>query len=122
MDRPSAERYHLIARQRAAQFKTIRQESSFTRARSQDGQPMTYKKVKEKANISRRSRVMSDPEIPGTLVILNAKGLFQGKNGNYNAKSRPESSSACVNTMDTEFSRPQFFDPSLGSKEAKVSD
>lgn len=122
MDRASAERYHLIAQQRAAQFKTIRQEASFTRARSQDGQPVTYKKVKEKANISRRSRVMSDPEIPGTLVILNAKGLFQGKNGNYNAHNRPASSSACVNTMDTEFSRPQFFDPSLRSKEAKVSD
>lgn len=122
MDRASAERYHLLAQQRAAQFKTIRQEASFTRARSQDGQPVTYTKVKENANISRRSRVMSDPEIPGTLVILNAKGLFQGKNGNYNAHSRPESSSACVNTMDTEFSRPQFFDPSLGNKEAKVSD
>ncbi|KAL9960565.1 hypothetical protein ACROYT_G034040 [Oculina patagonica] len=66
---------------------------------------------------------MSDPEIPGTLVILNAKGLFQGKNGNFNnTQRRPESSAACVNTMETDISRPQFFDPSLGSKETKVSD
>lgn len=123
MDRASAEKYHLIAQQRAAQFKTVRQESHLTRARSQDGQPVPYRKVKEKANISRRSRVMSDPEIPSTLVILNAKGLFQGKNGNYtNTQSRPESSAACVNTMDTDINRPQFFDPSLRSKEAKVSD
>ena len=122
MDRSSDEKYHLIAQQRAAQFRKAREEAGFTRARSQDGQPVSYRKVKEKANISRRSRVMSDPEIPGTLVILNAKGLFQGKNGNYNTQSRPESSAACVNTMDKDICRPQFFDPSLGSKETKVSD
>lgn len=122
MDRNSADKYHLIAQQRAAQFKTVRQESNFTRARSQDGQPVAYRKVKEKANITRQSRAMSDPEIPGTLVILNAKGLFQGKNGNINRRSNPESSTASVNVMDTDINRPRFFDPSLSSKEAKVND
>ena len=119
MDRDSADKYHLIAQQRAQQFKTARQESQFTRARSQDGQPVTYRKVKETANITRHSRAMSDPEIPGTLVILNAKGLFQGKNGNLSCR---ESKTASLNVMDTDINRPLFFDPSLKSKEAKVSD
>lgn len=123
MDRNSADKYHLIAQQRAQQFKTARQESHCTRARSQDGQPVAYKKVKEMANITRQSRVMSDPEIPGTLVILNAKGLFQGKNGNFNRHSNLESSTASVNVMDTaDINRPLFFDPSLISKDTKVSD
>ena len=122
MERKSADKYHLIAQQRAEQLKTARQDLHCTRARSQDGQPVAYKKVKERANITRQSRVMSDPEIPGTLVILNAKGLFQGKNRNLNRLSNPERSTASVNVMDTGISRPVFFDPSLGSKETKVSD
>ena len=122
MDPNSADKYHLIAQQRAEQFKTARRESHCTRARSQDGHPVTYRKVKERANITRQSRVMSDPEIPGTLVILNAKGLFQGKNGNIKRQSCPESKTASVNVMDTDINRPLFFDPSLNSKEAKVSD
>ena len=123
MDRNSADKYHLIAQQRAEQFKTARQDLHCTRARSQDGHPVSYKKVKERANITRQSRVMSDPEIPGTLVILNAKGLFQGKNGNLKRQSNPESSTASVNVMDhTDINRPLFFDPSLRSKDTKVSD
>lgn len=122
MDRSSAEKYHLIAQQRAEQFKIARRESRCTRARSQDGQPVAYGKVKERANITRQSRAMSDPEIPGTLVILNAKGLFQGKNGNLNRRSSLESSAASVDIMDMDINRPLFFDPSLKSKEAKVSD
>ena len=122
MDRKSVDKYHLIAQQRAEQLKTARQDLHCTRARSQDGQPVAYKKVKERANITRQSRVMSDPEIPGTLVILNAKGLFQGKNRNLNRQSNPERSTSFVNVMDTGISRPVFFDPSLGGKETKVSD
>ena len=117
MDRTSDEKRRLIAQQRAALFKTVPQESKYTRARSQDGQPVTYRKVKEKSSITRHSRSMSDPEIPGTLVILNPKGLFQGTNGNY-TQSRPESDTASVNIMD----RPVFFDPSLDSKDARVHD
>ena len=123
MDRNSADKYHLIAQQRAQQFRTARQEPRCTRARSQDGQPVTYRKVKERANITRQSRAMSDPEIPGALVILNAKGLFQGKNGHLNRRSDPESSTASVDViMNTDINRPLFFDSSLNSKEAKVSD
>ena len=122
MDQNSTDKYHLIAQQRAEQFKTTRQQSHCIRARSQDGQPVAYKKVKERANITRQSRAMSDPEIPGTLVILNAKGLFQGKNGNLNRQSNPESNTASVDIMDTDINRPLFFDPSLRSKEANVSD
>ena len=122
MDRNSADKYHLIAQQRAEQFKTARQDLHCTRARSQDGHPVSYKKVKERANITRQSRVMSDPEIPGTLVILNAKGLFQGKNATLKRQSNPESSTASVNVMDTDINRPLFFDPSLRSKDTKVSD
>jgi len=66
---------------------------------------------------------MSDPEIPGALVILNAKGLFQGKNGHLNRQSDPESSTASVDViMDTDINRPLFCDPSLKNKQAKVSD
>ena len=114
------QKYHHIAQQRAQQFKKIRQTSNITRARSQDGQPVSYQKVKEKANITRHSGVMSDPDIPGTLVILNAKGLFQGKNVN-GKQSKDEGRPVSLN-MDEEASRPVFFDPSINNKEAKVSD
>lgn len=117
----SGKKYHHIAQERAQQFKRVRQESKLhvTRARSQDGQPVAYQKVKEEANIRRRSRVMSDPDIPSTLVILNAKGLFQGKNG---SQPKPDIRPASVNIMDKGASRPVFFDSSINSKEAKVSD
>ena len=123
MDQTSENKYRLIAQQRAAYFKTVKQDSNLTRARSQDGQPVTYTKMKEKTNITRHSRAMSDPEIPGALVILNAKGLFQGKIGNK-AQKKPESESlvTSLNIMDKDINRPMFFDPSLDSKEAKVSD
>lgn len=123
MDKSSKNRYRLIAQQRAAQIRTLKQESNLSRARSQDGKPVTYTKMKEKTNIKRHSRVMSDPEIPGTLVILNAKGLFQGKIGNKTDR-RPGSDSliTSVNIMDTSEGRPKFFDPSLTSKQSKVCD
>lgn len=109
-----------IAQLRAQQFK-IREEC-ITRARSPAGQPVPYQKVKEKSNINRRSRVMSDPDIPGSLVILNAKGLFQGKNGNVSV-SNQERHSKSVSKMDRgTTNRPVFCDPSISSKESKVSD
>lgn len=108
-----------IAQLRAQQFK-IREEC-ITRARSPAGQPVAYQKVKEKSNINRRSRVMSDPDIPGSLVILSAKGLFQGKNDNVSV-SNLERHSNSVSQMDKGTNRPVFFDPSIGSKESKVSD
>ena len=116
---PGDKKVHHIALQRAQHFKKVRQEPSITRARSQDGKPVAYQKVKEEANIMRRSKVMSDPDIPSSLVILNAKGLFQGKNGSQSTSDiRP----ASVNIMDKEESRPVFFDSSVNSKKAKVSD
>lgn len=123
MDKSSENRYRLIAQQRAAQIRTLKQESNLSRARSQDGKPVTYTKMKEKTNIKRHSRVMSDPEIPGTLVILNAKGLFQGKIRNK-TEQRPGSDSLITskNIMDTSEGRPKFFDPSLTSKQSKVCD
>ncbi|CAH3158676.1 unnamed protein product, partial [Porites evermanni] len=109
-----------IAQLRAQQFK-IREEC-ITRARSPAGQPVAYQKVKEKSNINRRSRVMSDPDIPGSLVILNAKGLFQGKNGNVSV-SNQERHCKSVSKMDKgTTNRPVFCDPSISSKESKVSD
>lgn len=123
MDKSSENRYRLIAQQRAAQIRTLKQESNLSRARSQDGKPVTYTKMKEKTNIKRHSRVMSDPEIPGTLVILNAKGLFQGKIGNKTDR-RPGSDGLITskNIMDTSEGRPKFFDPSLTSKQSRVRD
>ena len=113
------QKFNSIAQQRAVQFKKNRQDFNIGRARSQDGQPVLYQKVKDKANITRHSRVMSDPDIPSTLVILNAKGLFQGKNG---ARSKPEIRPASLDIMDKETTRPAFFDPSINEKETKVSD
>ena len=109
-----------IAQLRAQQFK-IREEC-ITRARSPAGQPVAYQKVKEKSNINRRSRVMSDPDIPGSFVILNAKGLFQGKNGNVSVINQ-ERHCKSVSKMDRgTANRPVFCDPSISSKESKVSD
>ena len=116
----SDQKRHPIAQQRAQHFKEIGQQSTlFTRARSRVGQPVTYGKVKEKANITRHSRVMSDPDIPGALVILNAKGLFQGKNGNGTQRTEQESRTGSIDIMDKDTSRPVFFDPSTVSKETK---
>ena len=113
------QKFNRIAQQRAVQFKKNRQDFNVGRARSQDGQPVLYQKVKDKANITRNSKVMSDPDIPSTLVILNAKGLFQGKNG---ARSKPEIRPASLDVMDKETTRPAFFDPSINEKGTKVSD
>ena len=119
----SDQKRHPIAQQRAQHFKQIGQQSTlFTRARSQDGQPVTYGKMKKKANITRHSRVMSDPDIPSALVLLNAKGLFQGKNGNGTQRTEQESRTGSIDIMDKDTSRPVFFDPSTVIKETKVCD
>lgn len=104
-----------IARLRAQQFLKVRQETNPLRARSQDGHPVAYQKEKSKASICGRSRVMSDPDISACnpeLVILNAKGLFKGKD---RSQSKPELSFASVDRMDEESPRPIFFDPCNGN-------
>ena len=107
-----------IAKIRAQQLRKVRQEVNPSRARSQYGEPVIFQKLKEKSSISRRSRVMSDPEIPSALVILNAKGLFEGKKG---AESKIETSYASVDKMDEKGSKPIFCDP-CNNNNHRVSD
>lgn len=107
-----------IAKMRAQQLRKVRQEVNPLRARSQYGEPVIFQKLKEKSNISRGSRVMSDPEIPSALVILNAKGLFGGKKG---AESKTETRYAPVGKMSEEGCKPMFCDPS-NNNNGRVSD
>ena len=107
-----------IAKIRAQQLRRVRQEVNPFRARSQYGEPVIFQKLKERSNISRRSRVMSDPEIPSALVILNAKGLFEGKKG---AERKTETRYAPVGKMNEEGCKPMFCDPS-NNNNGRVSD
>ena len=114
---------HLTAQQRAQQL-TANQHKSMhsppTRARSQDGKPVAYRKVKESTLANRQSRSLSDPEIPESLVILNARGLFQGRNG-ASVQNVGDITPRELTVMEKD--HPVFFDPVMNDKEREcVSD
>ena len=108
------EKVHHIARGRA---KIVKTKLEHSRPRSPIGCPVSYSYLRDEARAENRaSRSLSDPVIPGNLVIYDKKGLFQKKNGGQGMNGNETTSG------NSSAERPSFFEPSLQNKAEGVKD